>query len=116
MGVDVLGLLTCWVGGCGSDRLKSQVPTLTLRKAFSVEKDLDLFLRFPAFWRPWFQSSLSGGSVLLFVSGLMSQLMSLLRDIPRLLNSISETGPDIVGWNQWLYRGVGVLVLGILGE
>ena len=120
MGVDVLGLLTCWVGGCESN---SQVPTLTLRKAFSVEKDLDLFLRFPAFWRPWFQSSLSGGShrgkvrlrgllisrgsVLLSVSGLMSQFMSPLRDIPRLLISISESRSN----GSWYCRLESVVVL-----
>ena len=53
MGVDVLGLLSYWGDEVGSGRLWSQVPTLTSRKAFSVEKDHDRRL-FP-------RCTLSGG-------------------------------------------------------
>ena len=123
--VDVPGLLSCWGGEIRSSRLKSQVPTLKLRKALSVEKDLDLCLclRCSAFWRPWFQSSLSGashrgkvwlrkllisrGSGLLSVSGLMSQLMSPFKDIPRSLISISESRSSGV----WYCRLVPVVAL-----
>ena len=64
MGVDVLGLLSYWGGELGSGRLQSYVPTLMLRKAFSVEKDFDwrLLLCGLSFWVLGCQSSLSGGS------------------------------------------------------